>query len=75
MLNSFTIFLCRLQDLQLYLPQLQHYEQSSASLLDWIEDTRKKQVSLQATKIDNIQALKDHIDNQKVFYSGFCCFI
>ncbi|XP_037829964.1 desmoplakin isoform X3 [Kryptolebias marmoratus] len=55
----------RLQDLQLYLPQLQHYKQTSTSLTEWIDKTRKKQDTLQATKIDNVQALKDHIDNQK----------
>uniref|UniRef100_A0AAQ6IHT3 Desmoplakin b n=1 Tax=Anabas testudineus TaxID=64144 RepID=A0AAQ6IHT3_ANATE len=55
----------RLQDLQLYLPQLQHYKQTSTSLVDWIDSTRKKQDTLQATKIDNVQALKDHINKQK----------
>uniref|UniRef100_A0A3Q3WU97 Uncharacterized protein n=1 Tax=Mola mola TaxID=94237 RepID=A0A3Q3WU97_MOLML len=33
----------RLQDLQSYHPQLQHYKQTTASLIDWIEATRKKQ--------------------------------
>ncbi|XP_018526376.1 LOW QUALITY PROTEIN: desmoplakin-like [Lates calcarifer] len=55
----------RLQDLQLYLPQLQHYKQTSTSLLEWIEATRKKQDALQATKIESVQALKDHINAQK----------
>ncbi|XP_008276404.1 desmoplakin-B isoform X2 [Stegastes partitus] len=55
----------RLQDLQLYLPQLQHYKQTSSSLLDWIDDTSKRQNALQSTKIENVQALKDHIANQK----------
>ncbi|TMS20240.1 Desmoplakin [Larimichthys crocea] len=55
----------RLQDLQLYVPELQHYKQTSASLIDWIDATRKKQDALQATKISNIQALIDHINNQK----------
>uniref|UniRef100_A0A3Q3X8R6 Uncharacterized protein n=1 Tax=Mola mola TaxID=94237 RepID=A0A3Q3X8R6_MOLML len=56
----------RYGDLQSYHPQLQHYKQTTASLIDWIEATRKKQNALQATKIDSIQALKDHIDTQKV---------
>nr|XP_019958127.1 PREDICTED: desmoplakin-like isoform X2 [Paralichthys olivaceus] len=56
----------RHQDLQLYLPQLQHYKGTSSSFSDWIDATRKKQEALQATKIDSIQTLKDHIDNQKV---------
>lgn len=56
----------RLQDLESYQPQLQHYKESSASFDDWIEATRKKQDSLQATKIDSVQTLMDHINNQKV---------
>lgn len=63
------IIIFRLQDLQSYLPQLQHYKQTSTSLLEWIDKTRKKQDTLQATKIDNVQALKDHIGNQKVICS------
>ncbi|XP_029355195.1 desmoplakin-B isoform X2 [Echeneis naucrates] len=55
----------RLQDLQLYLPQLEHYKQTSSSLNEWIDATRQKQEALQTTKIDNIQALKDNINNQK----------
>uniref|UniRef100_A0A3Q3KR61 Desmoplakin b n=1 Tax=Monopterus albus TaxID=43700 RepID=A0A3Q3KR61_MONAL len=55
----------RLKDLQLYVPQLQHYKQTSTSLTDWIDATRKKQDTLQVTKIENVQALKDHINNQK----------
>ncbi|XP_051231455.1 desmoplakin isoform X2 [Dicentrarchus labrax] len=59
----------RIQDLQLYQPQLQHYKKTSVSLIDWIDATRKKQDALQATKIDNIQALQDHINNQKALNS------
>uniref|UniRef100_A0A8D3B499 Desmoplakin b n=1 Tax=Scophthalmus maximus TaxID=52904 RepID=A0A8D3B499_SCOMX len=55
----------RFQDLQLYLPQLQHYKQTSSSFDEWIDATRKKQDALQATKIDNVQTLKDNINNQK----------
>lgn len=64
----------RLQDLQSYQPQLEHYKESSASLGDWIEATRKKQETLQATKIDDIQTLMDHINQQKVSCSAFNCF-
>ncbi|XP_032428163.1 desmoplakin-B [Xiphophorus hellerii] len=56
----------RLQDLQLYLPQLQQYKQVYTSITEWIEATRRKQDALQATKIENVQAVKDHITNQKV---------
>lgn len=63
----------RIQDLQLYLPQLQHYKQTSTSLIDWIDATRKKQDALQATKIDNVPALNNHISNQKV--SWWCLYL
>ena len=53
-------------DLHLYLPQLLHYKESSSSFSDWIDVTRKKQEALQATKIESVQTLKDHMDNQKV---------
>uniref|UniRef100_A0A3B3Y463 Desmoplakin b n=1 Tax=Poecilia mexicana TaxID=48701 RepID=A0A3B3Y463_9TELE len=36
------------------------------SFTEWIEATRKKQDALQATKLENVQAVKDHITNQKV---------
>ncbi|XP_021176981.2 desmoplakin isoform X1 [Fundulus heteroclitus] len=55
----------RLQDLQQYLPQLQHYKQTSTSIIEWIDATRRKQDALQATKIETVQALNDHINNQK----------
>ncbi|XP_061594907.1 epiplakin-like [Cololabis saira] len=55
----------RLQDLQLYLPQLHHYQQTSAALLQWIDATRKQQDVLRATKFEDVQALKDLITEQK----------
>ncbi|XP_054645196.1 desmoplakin-A [Dunckerocampus dactyliophorus] len=55
----------RLQDLRRYLPQLEHYKQTSSSLTDWIDDTRKKQDILRATNIQNVQVLKDHINDEK----------
>ncbi|XP_040041127.2 desmoplakin-B isoform X2 [Gasterosteus aculeatus] len=55
----------RVQDLQLYNPQLQHYKQTSSSLIEWIDATKKKQDALQATKIESIPALTDHINHQK----------
>lgn len=63
---NFLFLSLRLQDLQSYLPQLQHYKQTSSSLTDWIEATRRKQVALQATKIENVQALQGLINTQKV---------
>ncbi|KAM9365280.1 desmoplakin-B [Pholidichthys leucotaenia] len=55
----------RLSDLQLYLPKLQHYKDASTSLMDWINATRNKQATLQTTRLDNVPALKEHINNQK----------
>ncbi|KAK5869480.1 hypothetical protein PBY51_024190, partial [Eleginops maclovinus] len=59
----------RVQDLQVYHPQLQHYKQTSTSILDWIDTTRKKQDNLQATKIESIPALTEHITQQKALNS------
>ncbi|XP_068581081.1 desmoplakin-B [Cebidichthys violaceus] len=59
----------RVQDLELYHPQLQHYKQTSTSLIEWIDATKKKQDALQATKIESIPALTDHINNQKALNS------
>ncbi|XP_077450686.1 LOW QUALITY PROTEIN: desmoplakin-B [Stigmatopora argus] len=56
---------CRLQDLQWYLPQLEHYKQSSSSYIAWMGDIQKKQDILQATNIQNVQTLEDLINNQK----------
>ncbi|XP_015227441.1 PREDICTED: desmoplakin-like [Cyprinodon variegatus] len=55
----------RLQDLQMYLPQLEHYKETNTSITEWIDATRRKQDTLQATKIESIEALQDHINNQK----------
>ncbi|KAM6938946.1 desmoplakin-B [Lycodopsis pacificus] len=59
----------RVQDLELYQPQLQHYKQTSTSLNGWIDATKKKQDALQATKIESIPALTDHINKQKALNS------
>ncbi|KAM3619269.1 uncharacterized protein V6R79_005427 [Siganus canaliculatus] len=56
----------RLQDLQFYQPQLVVYKQSSTSLSDWIDVTRKKQDALQAARVDNLDVLKDNMSSQKV---------
>uniref|UniRef100_A0A3Q2P267 Desmoplakin n=1 Tax=Fundulus heteroclitus TaxID=8078 RepID=A0A3Q2P267_FUNHE len=42
-----------------------HYKQTSTSIIEWIDATRRKQDALQATKIETVQALNDHINNQK----------
>ncbi|XP_068599389.1 desmoplakin-B-like [Brachionichthys hirsutus] len=55
----------RLQDLLLYQPQLLRCKETSGSLDDWINATRTKQDVLQAAKIDDLQALRDHMSEQK----------
>ncbi|XP_042369607.1 desmoplakin-like isoform X3 [Plectropomus leopardus] len=55
----------RILDLETYQPKLEHYKQTSTSLIDWIDTTEKKQDLLQATKIDSIPALTEHINDQK----------
>ncbi|XP_074523940.1 desmoplakin-A-like [Halichoeres trimaculatus] len=55
----------RVQDLETYKPQLQQYKQTSSSLSDWIDATRKTQNNLQTTKIESIEALQHHINSQK----------
>lgn len=64
------LILLRLQDLQMYLPQLEHYKETNTSITEWIDATRRKQDTLQATKIESIEALQDHINNQKVLCSS-----
>uniref|UniRef100_A0A3Q3GJ99 Desmoplakin b n=1 Tax=Labrus bergylta TaxID=56723 RepID=A0A3Q3GJ99_9LABR len=59
----------RVQDLQSYEPQLQRYKQTSSSLSDWIDTTKRRQDSLQATKINSIEVLKEHINTQKALNS------
>ncbi|KAJ3598857.1 hypothetical protein NHX12_032820 [Muraenolepis orangiensis] len=55
----------RLKDLEFYRPQLQQYKESSASLNHWISSTRERQKTLQSTKIEDLQALSQHIGQQK----------
>lgn len=68
----------RLQDLHLYQPQLQSYQDSSASFHTWMEARRQEQEALQATRMDSLQALTDLISHQKVSFLLFlflrpCC--
>uniref|UniRef100_A0A8C7IEB3 Desmoplakin n=1 Tax=Oncorhynchus kisutch TaxID=8019 RepID=A0A8C7IEB3_ONCKI len=56
----------RLRDLEGYQGQLQQYTTTSSVLSEWIGTTRQKQDTLQATKIDSITALDEHLDQQKV---------
>ncbi|XP_064791863.1 desmoplakin-A-like isoform X3 [Oncorhynchus masou masou] len=59
----------RLRDLEGYQGQLQQYTTTSSVLSEWIGTTRQKQDALQATKIDNITALDEHLNQQKALNS------
>jgi len=56
----------RLKDLEFYKPQLQQYQRSSAALGEWIQSTQSRQRTLQSTQILDLQALGQHINQQKV---------
>uniref|UniRef100_A0A8C8BXR8 Desmoplakin b n=1 Tax=Oncorhynchus tshawytscha TaxID=74940 RepID=A0A8C8BXR8_ONCTS len=59
----------RLRDLEGYLHLLQQYTTTSSVLSEWIGATRQKHDALQATKIDSITALDEHLNQQKVLNS------
>nr|XP_029489020.1 desmoplakin-like isoform X3 [Oncorhynchus nerka] len=59
----------RLRDLEGYQGQLQQYTTTSSVLSEWIGATRQKQDALQATKIDSITALDEHLNQQKALNS------
>lgn len=62
-------FLPRLWDLEKQEKQLDHYQQSSTSLEEWIDNARKRQDNLQMAKFTDIQILMDHLNQQKARYS------
>lgn len=45
--------------------QLKHYQQSSTSMEQWIDNARKRQDTLQMVKLSDIQTLMDHLNQQK----------
>uniref|UniRef100_A0A4W5QQK1 Desmoplakin n=1 Tax=Hucho hucho TaxID=62062 RepID=A0A4W5QQK1_9TELE len=59
----------RLRDLEEYQGRLQQYTTTSSVLSEWIGTTRQKQDALQATKIDSITALDEHLNQQKALNS------
>lgn len=58
-------FFLRLWDLEKQEKQLNHYQQSSTSLEQWLDNARKRQDTLQAAKLSDIQTLMDHLNQQK----------
>nr|XP_046156288.1 desmoplakin-like isoform X3 [Oncorhynchus gorbuscha] len=59
----------RLRDLEGYQGQLKQYTTTSSVLSEWISTTRQNQDALQATKIDSITALDEHLNQQKALNS------
>uniref|UniRef100_A0A3Q3XED7 Uncharacterized protein n=1 Tax=Mola mola TaxID=94237 RepID=A0A3Q3XED7_MOLML len=49
--------------------QLNNYQQSSASLEEWMDNARKRQGTLQMTKFSDIQILMDHLNQQKALHT------
>uniref|UniRef100_A0A8C5GMS1 Desmoplakin a n=1 Tax=Gouania willdenowi TaxID=441366 RepID=A0A8C5GMS1_GOUWI len=58
----------RVWDLEKQEKQLQHYQKSSTSLNEWIDNARKRQDSLQTAKLCDIQTLMDHLNQQKALH-------
>ncbi|XP_034744791.1 desmoplakin-like isoform X2 [Etheostoma cragini] len=59
----------RVWDLEKQEKQLNHYQQSSTQLEQWIDNARKRQDTLQAVKLSNIQTLMDHLNQQKALHT------
>uniref|UniRef100_A0A665VSF4 Desmoplakin a n=1 Tax=Echeneis naucrates TaxID=173247 RepID=A0A665VSF4_ECHNA len=59
----------RVWDLEKQETQLKHYQQSSTSLEQWIDNARKRQDSLQMIKPNDMQTLTDHLNQQKALYT------
>uniref|UniRef100_A0A672FL09 Desmoplakin a n=1 Tax=Salarias fasciatus TaxID=181472 RepID=A0A672FL09_SALFA len=57
----------RVWDLEKQEKQLLHYQKGSVSLDEWIDNARKRQDTLQAAKLGDIQTLMDHLNQQKDF--------
>uniref|UniRef100_A0A7N8XD95 Desmoplakin a n=1 Tax=Mastacembelus armatus TaxID=205130 RepID=A0A7N8XD95_9TELE len=59
----------RVWDLEKQEKQLKHYQQSSTSLEQWIDNARKRQDTLQTVKLGDIQTLTDHLSQQKALHT------
>ncbi|XP_037537237.1 desmoplakin, partial [Nematolebias whitei] len=55
----------RMWDLDKQKNQLTQYQQNKTSLEHWIDNARKRQDTLQTVKINDIQLLMDHLNQQK----------
>ncbi|KAM6918613.1 LOW QUALITY PROTEIN: desmoplakin-A-like [Xenentodon cancila] len=59
----------RVLDLDKQEKELTQYQQSRSSLDQWIDNARKRQDTLQAVKLSDIQTLIDHLNQQKALYN------
>uniref|UniRef100_A0A674F2L7 Desmoplakin n=1 Tax=Salmo trutta TaxID=8032 RepID=A0A674F2L7_SALTR len=62
----------RVWDLEKQEKQLRHFQQSSGVVNQWIDNARQRQDTLQSAKFSNIQAVMEHLNQQKV---GHCTAI
>ncbi|XP_047444843.1 desmoplakin isoform X2 [Mugil cephalus] len=59
----------RMWDLEKQEAQLKDYQQTSTSLSQWIDNARNRQDTLQMVKLNDIQTLMDHLNQQKVLHN------
>ncbi|XP_014046493.2 desmoplakin [Salmo salar] len=59
----------RVWDLEKQEKQLRHFQQSSGVVDQWIDNAKRRQDTLQAAKFSDIQALMEHLNQQKVLHS------
>ncbi|XP_029309011.1 desmoplakin-A isoform X2 [Cottoperca gobio] len=59
----------RVWDLEKQEKQLNHYQQTSSLLDQWIDNARKRQDNLQTVKLSDIQTLMDHLNQQKALHT------
>nr|XP_019962526.1 PREDICTED: desmoplakin isoform X2 [Paralichthys olivaceus] len=59
----------RMWDLEKQEKQLKHYQQSSTSMQQWIDNARKRQDTLQMVKLSDIKTLMDHLNQQKALHT------
>ncbi|XP_010774149.1 desmoplakin-like isoform X2 [Notothenia coriiceps] len=59
----------RVWDLEKHEKQLQYYQQSSNLLEQWINNARKRQDTLQTVKLNDVQTLMDHLNQQKALHT------
>ncbi|KAM4728802.1 desmoplakin-A isoform 1-T1 [Anableps anableps] len=59
----------RMSDLEKQKEQLTQYQQGRNSMDDWIDNTRKRQDTLQTANITDMQTLMDHLNKQKALHN------